>query len=353
MQSQWLTIGCRPDGCARKALRVSATAQRPALAMMEPEGADGTSRAWVLLATDDRNDAEAVRKLLVGTVDSIAFSKSPDDAATDFSKHKPKIVLLAFDTIEKAKTYCLGLYRGAACTRDVPHRTLLLCRKEEVNAAFELCRKAYYDDYVLFWPLTHDGNRLKMSVLLALRHLESSSSIALAARLAAQARRIASLESLLSTAKDEFGNHLCGIETSLQAAGQRLAAVPDQTRDDDVRDVIRTLDGHSRSLREWAGALAGKLQPQVSAVRELQTLARSVKRRILVVDADESAAPALRSLLAELDCDIEWVVHGRAACMALQRRSPDLVLLDIELPDIHGQETLRKLRESGLTRQLP
>jgi hypothetical protein len=43
--------------------------------------------------------------------------------------------------------------------------------KDEVQKAFELCKKQYFDDYVMFWPLTYDAHRLPMAVFPALRQL--------------------------------------------------------------------------------------------------------------------------------------------------------------------------------------
>lgn len=44
------------------------------------------------------------------------------------------------------------------------HRTVILGSKDEVSAVFELCKKEYFDDYVLYWPHTHDGSRLALSI---------------------------------------------------------------------------------------------------------------------------------------------------------------------------------------------
>src|SRR5262249_42596213 len=49
-----------------------------------------------------------------------------------------------------------------------PHHTILLCNKDDVTAAYELCKKGIFDDYILFWPMTNDVYRLCMSVRHAL-----------------------------------------------------------------------------------------------------------------------------------------------------------------------------------------
>jgi DNA-binding response OmpR family regulator len=66
--------------------------------------------------------------------------------------------------------------------------------------------------------------------------------------------------------------------------------------------------------------------------------------RVLVVDDD---APLLRALAINLRArhyDVDTAVNGRAALEAAARRRPDVVVLDLGLPDIDGVEVIRGLR---------
>ena len=36
-----------------------------------------------------------------------------------------------------------------------------------------------------------------------------------------------------------------------------------------------------------------------------------------------------------------------------RQHEPDLILLDLNLPDIHGSEVLTRLQQSGITREIP
>lgn len=106
--------------------------------------------------------------------------------------------MLAFNTLEKAERYYLGLYRLCPLVQQHIHRTIILCNKDEVRRVYELCRKNYFDDYVLFWPMTYDMSRLAMAVHHALRELatlkDGGPSVA---EFATQARRLGELEGLL------------------------------------------------------------------------------------------------------------------------------------------------------------
>lgn len=70
----------------------------------------------------------------------------------------------------------------------------------------------------------------------------------------------------------------------------------------------------------------------------------SVQRQVLIVDDNVDAAESLRMVL-ELSGHIAKSVYaGTAALEALQECRPDLVLLDIGLPDMDGYEVARQLR---------
>jgi PAS domain S-box-containing protein len=66
--------------------------------------------------------------------------------------------------------------------------------------------------------------------------------------------------------------------------------------------------------------------------------------RILVVDDNVDAAEML-SMLLELDGHEVWAVHdGKAALIAAQAHRPDVILLDIGLPELNGYEVAKWLR---------
>jgi two-component system KDP operon response regulator KdpE len=66
--------------------------------------------------------------------------------------------------------------------------------------------------------------------------------------------------------------------------------------------------------------------------------------RILVVDDEEAISRFLRTTLVGRGYEVVDVATGRAALEAAERQSPDLMILDLGLPDISGREVLLKLR---------
>ncbi len=69
--------------------------------------------------------------------------------------------------------------------------------------------------------------------------------------------------------------------------------------------------------------------------------------RILVVEDERAIANVLRRGLALEGYSVEVADGGRAALDAMRDRPPELVVLDLMLPDIDGLEVARRLREAG------
>ena len=66
--------------------------------------------------------------------------------------------------------------------------------------------------------------------------------------------------------------------------------------------------------------------------------------RILVVDDDEGGRYLKMHLLRKSGYGVEGAGTGRAAIERCEAASPDLVLLDMRLPDIHGVEVCRQIK---------
>lgn len=64
---------------------------------------------------------------------------------------------------------------------------------------------------------------------------------------------------------------------------------------------------------------------------------------LLVEDDERISQPLVRMLQAE-GFDVRHVIHGEAALQAITTDAPDLVLLDLSLPDTDGLDVCRRIR---------
>ena len=76
-------------------------------------------------------------------------------------------------------------------------------------------------------------------------------------------------------------------------------------------------------------------------------------KRIVVVDDDQTIAAAVRELLTPEGFTVDCPPDPRAALLDTIREAPDLVILDVNMPDMTGWEFCAILRRQSATREIP
>src|SRR5262245_61619899 len=69
--------------------------------------------------------------------------------------------------------------------------------------------------------------------------------------------------------------------------------------------------------------------------------------RILLVDDDESLRRVIRRNLESRQFSVETEARARAALETWRRWRPDLIVLDLGLPDMDGQDIISEIRETS------
>ena len=77
------------------------------------------------------------------------------------------------------------------------------------------------------------------------------------------------------------------------------------------------------------------------------------KKKILIVEDEESLLKLESILLTSKGYEVRGVANGRAALDAIAAETPDLVLLDIMLPEIDGFEVCQRIKENPATAKIP
>jgi DNA-binding response OmpR family regulator len=68
-------------------------------------------------------------------------------------------------------------------------------------------------------------------------------------------------------------------------------------------------------------------------------------RRILVIEDDEHVRALVKELLGHAGHDVAEAADGRSGLRVLHATRPDLVLLDVSMPDLDGWQTLERIRD--------
>ncbi len=71
------------------------------------------------------------------------------------------------------------------------------------------------------------------------------------------------------------------------------------------------------------------------------------RKRILIVDDELSILVPIKFLLEKNDFDVELAQSGKDALEKISQSTPDLILLDIMLPDLDGYEIFQMIREKS------
>ncbi|MDB6023129.1 MAG: response regulator receiver sensor signal transduction histidine kinase [Pedosphaera sp.] len=74
---------------------------------------------------------------------------------------------------------------------------------------------------------------------------------------------------------------------------------------------------------------------------------------LLVVDPSESEVKALASMLGKIGFEILPALTGAQGIQMLHQRRPDLILLDLHLPDMDGFELCRRVQENPQWAEIP
>jgi two-component system, OmpR family, response regulator QseB len=69
--------------------------------------------------------------------------------------------------------------------------------------------------------------------------------------------------------------------------------------------------------------------------------------RILLVEDDELLGDGIRAGLAQYQYVVDWIKNGIAALNALQNEHFDLVILDLGLPKMSGEDVLKNMRSKN------
>lgn len=74
-----------------------------------------------------------------------------------------------------------------------------------------------------------------------------------------------------------------------------------------------------------------------------------MKETVLVIDDDDKITSLIRRSLAFSGYQVRTAADGEAGLNVLLTETPDLIILDVMMPKLDGWETVRRIREAGIT----
>lgn len=109
-----------------------------------------------------------------------------------------------------------------------------------------------------------------------------------------------------------------------------------------AQDPLQTL--HT-ALSDYATKKSDEAAPQDS---------HAAKKTVLYIEDNLSNLQLLQHLMqTRADIELLWAMQGPLGIEMARQQQPDLILLDLHLPEMNGDEVLRRLRADETTREIP
>jgi CheY-like chemotaxis protein len=102
--------------------------------------------------------------------------------------------------------------------------------------------------------------------------------------------------------------------------------------------------------------LAGE-RPESTPLERIDTVPSGSSRRrnrtVLIIDDEELARYLIRKQLSDLHIDIMEARSGPEGLRCAVDHRPDIVILDLVMPEMSGMEVLERLKANAATREIP
>jgi len=119
--------------------------------------------------------------------------------------------------------------------------------------------------------------------------------------------------------------------------------------------AVDSMPGHGTCVTlRLKGAVIRKVTPPISAAPRLPRRDGAPSGTVLYIEDNAANALIVQELLAQWPgVRLLLAADGQSGIALARQTAPDLVLLDMRLPDLHGIEVLAALRMEPLTASIP
>jgi signal transduction histidine kinase/CheY-like chemotaxis protein len=128
----------------------------------------------------------------------------------------------------------------------------------------------------------------------------------------------------------------------------------DLKQDSATRDipiyVVTVVDNRQKALALGADGFQAKPIDRIWLLDQLNsTAAGKTQPRVLIIDDDETSRYLVRTVLANSGCEMREADGGIEGVRLAKEYEPDIVILDLAMPDLNGFEVLRELNRDPHT----
>lgn len=336
----------------------------------------------ILIVSDDPVELEEVKLYLRSSYSRIYDVVDEELAIHFFEQKRVAVLLLVFRSLQRAEKFYLKLFHECEDIYEIPHQVIVLITRSELERAYELCRREIFHSFVIVRPLLSEYFlRLAMNQALEKRaaQLKIHQAREMLKRLALQFEHIRKEFDQLMTDNQTLHKTQRTAQRDLaESINYRLGVFRDSLMDAGMQDVITVhnakalnkkfdhlqhtdIDGqlefyHGKmndALDGWTQNMESKLTILEQVSSEVIQRREEAKPEILIIDDDDIQRHLVITVLEQNDYEVRQAANGREGMSMLLAKTPDLVFLDIEMPDLDGIELLKKARRSKELKEVP
>lgn len=134
---------------------------------------------------------------------------------------------------------------------------------------------------------------------------------------------------------------------------EELSADEDQQAFEKIKVIIQHAENILPLITSIGGHQNASSSAQVNKTLPFCPVKMSYKGRILIVDDSPEKRDTLRRRLVQEDHTVLQATDGISALQLLEKNSVDLILLDMIMPHMTGDEVLYRLKSSARTQHIP
>jgi len=117
--------------------------------------------------------------------------------------------------------------------------------------------------------------------------------------------------------------------------------------------VVTVVDNRDKALALGADGFHPKPIERAWLIRELERISNAPARRLLIVDDDEVSRYIVKTAIGDQDLVVTEAESGQEGLRRAAEESPDVIVLDLMMPDLSGFEVLERLKADDRTAGIP
>ncbi len=129
-----------------------------------PASPGRTRHACCAVASDSSAEVALVYSLLEPEFSEILAVTTEEDWRVLVQRDDVAVLVLAFHDLAAATDFHQRYTLARPISAGHQAQAVMLCSRKNVSAAYDLCRSQSIADYVLFWTITHDPQRLMLAM---------------------------------------------------------------------------------------------------------------------------------------------------------------------------------------------